>query len=78
MRDGEQQHRADRKRHAHPQQPRAGLAPLGMGFFDDHTHDHIGHAVKYTREQHDKADGSRRDAGIVRIEQGQDRAHHAE
>ena len=78
MRDGEQQHCADRKRHAHPQQPGTGFAPFGVGVLDNHAHDHIGYAVKYAAEQHDKADGSRRNAGIVRIEQGEDRAHHAE
>ena len=69
MRHCEEQDRTDGERYAHPQEPRAGFAVLGVSVLNDDAHDHIRDTVKDTGQQHDKANGRRRDTGIVGVEQ---------
>lgn len=77
VRYAEQQDRTQRIRQRHPQDPRTGLSPFGMGAVHNEAHDNIRAAVKETRDQHDKTYGCDGNTGIVGIEQGQQRGDHA-
>ena len=69
MRHCEEQDRTDGERYAHPQEPRAGFAVLGVSVLNDDAHDHIRDTVKDTDSSMTRPTVAAGDTGIVGVEQ---------